>query len=396
MTKTKPVAGKRDFLSTLEDTFESLNNDLDSEAPRKKPGRVTFAAKVQKRGFLKHESPVDFEEEEEEDEQVYKARKQLEDDEDEEDEEGEEEEEEEEEWSEEDDIGSDEEEQSEEDDDDDEDDEDDDDDMESEDMDKNAAFNSLSPAEQLRLLMEPVEDEDEDTVSSEEEEMEDNEEEFFDEDQEFDNEENIPEAKSKANKKLRLSLDDDEDLEPEPMSNFEKAQARLQKTITALEEENISEKPWMLRGEVTAQHRPVNSLLEHDIDFEHVGRAAPVITEEVTESIENIIKQRIKDRAYDDVERRKITETAPPRKLPELDTERSSKSLSQVYEEEMTAAPVRESFPVDEHTKKTHEEITQLFGKICRKLDGLSNFMFAPRTYTLNEDIQIKSHKHSK
>lgn len=45
--------------------------------------------------------------------------------------------------------------------------------------------------------------------------------------------------------------------------------------------------------QVTAAKRPKNSALEVDLDFQHNVRPPPVITEEITESLENMIKQRI-------------------------------------------------------------------------------------------------------
>lgn len=44
---------------------------------------------------------------------------------------------------------------------------------------------------------------------------------------------------------------------------------------------------------MTAAKRPKNSALEVDLDFEHNVRPAPVITEEVTADIEELIKKRI-------------------------------------------------------------------------------------------------------
>lgn len=45
--------------------------------------------------------------------------------------------------------------------------------------------------------------------------------------------------------------------------------------------------------QVTAAKRPKNSALEVDLDFEHNVRPPPVITEEITESIEKMIQKRI-------------------------------------------------------------------------------------------------------
>jgi U3 small nucleolar ribonucleoprotein component len=60
-----------------------------------------------------------------------------------------------------------------------------------------------------------------------------------------------------------------------------------------LEQENIDQKHWTLMGEATSRSRPLNSLLEEDLEFEHASRAAPVITEEKVKSIEDLIKARI-------------------------------------------------------------------------------------------------------
>lgn len=122
----------------------------------------------------------------------------------------------------------------------------------------------------------------------------------------------------------------------------------MSEKIEELEKAALGEKPWQLSGEVTAQTRPENSMLEEDVEFEQASRMgewllcvyvllsyvilysydyshqcyvyvvwlklllkwrefffifddfifcllAPTTTEETTLQLEDIIKQRIKD-----------------------------------------------------------------------------------------------------
>lgn len=63
--------------------------------------------------------------------------------------------------------------------------------------------------------------------------------------------------------------------------------------IAVLEDQNVAEKSWALMGEANAKRRPENSLLETDLEFEAAAKQAPIITEEVTKSLEDLIKARI-------------------------------------------------------------------------------------------------------
>lgn len=80
----------------------------------------------------------------------------------------------------------------------------------------------------------------------------------------------------------------------------------MKEVIKALEEKNVSDKPWQLKGEIQAKARPENSLLQEHLDFDVSAKPTSQRTEEDNKSIETLIKQRIKDKFFDDVERKVI------------------------------------------------------------------------------------------
>ncbi|QHO16284.1 hypothetical protein HN51_032006 [Arachis hypogaea] len=86
-------------------------------------------------------------------------------------------------------------------------------------------------------------------------------------------------------------------------STHQKQLEKIQSKMEQMEKANLEPKAWNMQGEVTAAKRPKNSALEVDLDFKHNVRPAPVITEEVTASIEDMIKKRITEGNFNDVQR---------------------------------------------------------------------------------------------
>ena len=159
--------------------------------------------------------------------------------------------------------------------------------------------------------------------------------------------------------------------------------AVLRDQIVELESENVAKKDWVLMGEAGSRQRPQNSLLEEDLEFDRVMKAVPVITEEAVQSLEEIIKARILEGRFDDVIRLRPLDDKPflPSKLFDLQDSKSTQSLAQIYENEYISAQSGVSSYADRDgkLKKEHDEISQLWDKICGKLDALCNAHFVPK-----------------
>ncbi|RUS28387.1 LOW QUALITY PROTEIN: hypothetical protein BC938DRAFT_481943 [Jimgerdemannia flammicorona] len=226
-----------------------------------------------------------------------------------------------------------------------------------------------------------------------------------------------------------FAKDEDEDEADASKSAHEKNMERIKREIEALESANVGEKDWTLGGEASSKARPLNSLLEEDLEFEHVVKVkgtiyyyyyyyyghthlcvvqpVPVITQETTETLEEMIKRRILDltmltimltiisnvghtmkwtftqNAFNDVERKADPTFRPylPSKRVELSDEKSKKSLAEIYEDdyvkETTVGGIANE--KDKALKKEHQEIDNMFRDLCQKLDALSNFHYTPK-----------------
>ncbi|XP_045304819.1 U3 small nucleolar ribonucleoprotein protein MPP10 isoform X1 [Leopardus geoffroyi] len=229
-------------------------------------------------------------------------------------------------------------------------------------------------------------EEDEEIAEEEEEEEESISE--MDEDDDFEESEDSKQHKE-TSKRVTFALPDDEENKDtnilnvqkdsdEVKSSFEKRQEKMNEKIASLEKELLEKKPWQLQGEVTAQKRPENSLLEETLHFDHAVRMAPVITEETTLQLEDIIKQRIRDQAWDDVVRKeKPKEDAYEyKKRLTLDHEKSKLSLAEIYEQEYIKLNQHKTA---EEENPEHKEIQKMMDSLFLKLDALSNFHFIPK-----------------
>ena len=178
-------------------------------------------------------------------------------------------------------------------------------------------------------------------------------------------------------------------------SNHERRQAKILQEIRKLEAENVAKREWTMSGEARAMDRPQNSLLEEDLDFERVGKPVPVITQEVSEDIEALIKRRILAREFDEVLRRRPDEllTGPLGRRGRIDEElsdaKSKKGLADLYEEDH----LRRTDPGyvdarDEKLKAAHREIENLWRDIADKLDSLSSWHYRPKPVEMSVQVR--------
>lgn len=166
-------------------------------------------------------------------------------------------------------------------------------------------------------------------------------------------------------------------------SAHERRQGKLAEEIRRLEAASVAKREWTLAGEARAADRPLNSLLDEDLDFERTGKPVLEVTAEVSESIEELIKRRILAQEFDEVIRRRPeTETTSARRgLFELDDTKPQQSLAELYEEEH----VKERNPntyvskSDEKLRQEENEIEALWKDISAKLDALSSWYYKPK-----------------
>lgn len=168
-------------------------------------------------------------------------------------------------------------------------------------------------------------------------------------------------------------------------SAHERRQAKLAEEIRRLEAASVAKREWTLSGEARAVDRPQNSLLEEDLDFERTGKPVPVITAEVSESIEELIKRRILAQEFDEIIRRRPDSLSNPtnakRGAFELDDSKAQQSLAEMYEEEHVKANNPDTYvsKADEKQQKEEKEIEAMWKDVSAKLDALSSWHYKPK-----------------
>lgn len=209
----------------------------------------------------------------------------------------------------------------------------------------------------------------------------DSEEQF--EDEQFDDDQESGDEEQDEDDAL---LEEGEEEQEELPSKHQMKLERLSSKIEKMEEEALAEKDWYMRGEISGSHRPKNSALEVDLDFETTMKPPPQPTEETTHSLEEMIKQRIADHRFDDVIAIIPSNEEKKKTTVELDDVKSSQGLGEIYENEYLAARMQGTS--EDKEEPIRELAKKQFIALCAKLDQLSHGQYKPMPSI--EDVTFK------
>ncbi|OMJ14304.1 U3 small nucleolar RNA-associated protein MPP10 [Smittium culicis] len=182
-------------------------------------------------------------------------------------------------------------------------------------------------------------------------------------------------------------------------STFEIYQQKLNSQISQLEKDAVTKKDWVMTGEVTSRLRPIDSLLGEHLDYDYVQKPVPIITQQVTESLEELIKRRILASEYNDVVRKKqdLDQDYFRSSRADLDDAAPKKSLAEVYEQEYLEQRENSSSHLPGGKKsiytdtelELHKEISSMMKSLTYTLDSLTNFYYTPKVKTANAEIRV-------
>lgn len=140
--------------------------------------------------------------------------------------------------------------------------------------------------------------------------------------------------------------------------------------------------------------RDNNGLLEEYLDFDTATKLPPQITQETTNQIEALIKQRVLDELFDDPIRKEIKNEGQKDDDFQLEFTKG-KGLGEQYADDyanrlLSANPdvFNDLTGVDSEAKK---EIDDLFDNLMRNLNQLSNIHYVPKRKTKETGIRTQN-----
>ncbi|CAD8124605.1 unnamed protein product [Paramecium sonneborni] len=209
----------------------------------------------------------------------------------------------------------------------------------------------------------------------------------------LDEEENEGEEEDEQNEQLNEEANNDgEDSVFDDMREEELEQENNEvgededEEIKNLEEQRLKKKDWQLVGEVQGRQRPLNSLIDQDLDFDVNRKILEETTPEQQNKLIEMIKKRVQDELFDDRQKVQINLNTLEKPIDQVDTNKSQFGLAELYERQFKQAL---GLPTNTSEQKLKQELFEQFRELCYKLDSLTNLNFEPRGYVKQAEVQV-------
>jgi len=199
----------------------------------------------------------------------------------------------------------------------------------------------------------------------------------------------------------------DQELEERLMTLNEKEKEEKEK-IEAFERELLGDKHWSLKGEVNSDMRPKDSLLDVNMELpffaqprayeyeDHLSKTGENDEDDeegeegtredaLEKEINRIIRKRIQNELFDDVEKKDISELLPQDKAKEdgtgdtLSFEKAKLGLGEMYGEEFKEKVLRLPTAIKTVDDQRKVKIAELVSELMTTLDNISNDHFMAR-----------------
>ncbi|TPP64142.1 U3 small nucleolar ribonucleoprotein MPP10 [Fasciola gigantica] len=165
--------------------------------------------------------------------------------------------------------------------------------------------------------------------------------------------------------------------------NFEALQEQLDLETVRMEERMLDDKPWYMKGEIVAQDRAENTVLEEHLDVQRHGKFKPPPANESV--ILEFIKKSIKEQSFSSPSLKR-KEQLHPKPQSAIIQDITQKSLVEDYENLFARSNVslRTHGPsITEGLEKEQEDptknaIQREISDLFEKLDALSHLHFVP------------------
>ena len=132
-----------------------------------------------------------------------------------------------------------------------------------------------------------------------------------------------------------------------------------------------------MRGGAGGKNLPSDSLLQSTPEFKSASKSKPVITQEHTSTVENMIKLRVLGEDWDGFTPRALPDVGSRRggyEEPEVSKEKYKLVLGQLYKREYLKKAMRLDIETEERytsEDKIRDEMRGPFADLCSKFDAL-------------------------